>query len=489
MIKTTKPKKYESYIIKDFSSSCWDENGVDTGASAVFSYNTSCDGKTLGAGLGISEATFPTSSSQGSTEIVLNYQNLNLSRINNLLYFRQYFPTSGNTQHRLLLHGSDGKLYVHQMYYGVGTLLWLYELTFQNPPICLTYKLNGKDTIILSSPEKMVVWTTDVNPYEVTNVPIITSMCISNNVLFCTIAGEADTIWYNTSLNPEQIGTNTTYSRSLTLGDERGYARKVLTFKENLYVFRDYGITRINYYYTNSVDVKHVYLSDSKIYSNTVAVCGDVVVFLTKDGVYTFDGVNVKKKSIGFEKFLSAKNNDAVASCLQDKYYLALNLDYDDGKKILVENGTHINNSLIIIDLSDFSFQLIRGVDVKSMLALKTVNTEKMILTFNNGEVAKLGEVSKTAKYFNQALAKFYQTREIFSGNYEEFVVRKLIVDSSANVTIELITDEGSKTFVTKKAGVNIFQTILKGKKLSCKISATSENFDVKYLEINYFKK
>lgn len=487
MIKASKPKKYDRYLLKDFSTKCWDENGVDLKMSSVFSYNTNCGGKTLQAGLGISEAKFPSASAQGASEVVLDYASKNLTRINNILYFRQYFAGNGITRHRLLLHGSDGKLYVHEMHTGQRTLIWLYNLTFESPPICLTYKLNGKDTIILSSPEKMVVWTTDVSPYEVSDIPIITSMCISNNVLFCTIAGEADTIWYNTSLNPEQIGTNTSYSKSLTLGDERGYARKVLTFKENLYVFRDYGITRINYYYANSVDIKHVYLSDSKIYSNTVAVCGDVVVFLTRDGLYTFDGVNVKKKSIGYEKFLTDNNSSAVASCLQDKYYLALNLDFNDGKTILVEAGEYKNNAMIIVDLSDFSFQLMRGVDIKAMLPLKTENTEKMIVTFNTGEVSKVGEINTTAKYFDSSMDKFYQTREIFSGNYDEFIIRKVVVDATANVTIKLITDFGTKTFKTKSNGVNQFQTILKGKKLTCQISSL-EDFEVKYLEINYYK-
>ena len=153
--------------------------------------------------------------------------------------------------------------------------------------------------------------------------------------MFCTIAGEADKIWYSTTLNPELIGTTSNYTKNLILGDERGYARKILTFRENLYVFRDYGITRIiNYGYSN-LDVKQVYLSDSKIFADTVKVCGDVVVFLTRDGLYSFDGVNVKKQILGIEYMIDKDNYYATAEGLQDKYYLAMKLKCDDGKTVL----------------------------------------------------------------------------------------------------------------------------------------------------------
>ena len=409
--------------------------------------------------------------------------------MNKVLYFKQYFSDSETSQHRLLVHGSNKKLYVHQMYTGVGTLLSTYQLEFDSAPICLTYKLNGKDAIILSSPEKMVVWTTDLAPYTVQNVPIITSMCISNGVLFCTIKGEANKIWYCLTLNPELIGTSTETTKYLSLDDERGYARKVLTFKENLYAFRDYGITRINFYSANEITTTPVYLSDSKIYADTITSCGDVVMFMTRDGIYSFNGVTVKKENIGIEKYLTYDNTNAVGACLQDKWYLGLHLDFKDDKKVLCETEDFVNNALLVINLNDYSFEIMRGADIKYMTPLKTDTLEKMVVTFNSGKINKVGEIDESGKIFGVNTPKCFLSNTIYAENLQKMVIRNISAYSSANVKIIVKTDEKEYEFLTTKKGVNKFQTIIPCENFNIEISADTEDVNLKYLEIEYFKR
>ena len=475
-------------VINDFSKNFRDNENLNENFFTELVYNLNTKSKTIKKGLGINQFKVPKTFDVNSEEVLLDTESLSLDKINNVLYFKQYFPESNTSQHRILLHGSDKKLYVHQMYCGIGSLISAYQLQFETAPICLSYKLEGKDTIILSSSEKMVVWTTDLAPYTVKDIPIITSMSISNGVLWCTIEGEANKIWYCLSLNPELIGVSTETTKYLSLDDERGYARKVLTFKENLYAFRDYGITRINYY-DSEITTTQVYLSDSKVYANTITSCGDVIMFMTKDGIYSFNGVTVSKQNVGIEKYLTYDNSDAIGACLQDKWYLGLHLDFKDDKQIGCEQGEFINNALLVINLDDYSFEILRGVDIRTMMPLKTDTLEKMIVTFNTGEVNKIGEIDNSGKIFGESSCKFLASNTLYCNSLKNIVIRNVKVIGSEGVNLKIVTNDGLYNFTTKTNGINQFQTIIPCESFKIEISTNTEDVELKYLDIEYLEK
>ena len=125
-------------------------------------------------------------------------------------------------------------------------MFWLYDLKFNSPPITLAYKKDDNDAIILASNDEMKIWKTNYSPYTISSVPIITSMCMNEGVLFCTIKEPAFKIWYATNLDAEQVGNISKNSGYVSLEDDLGYARKVITFDQEVYVFRDYGISKIS---------------------------------------------------------------------------------------------------------------------------------------------------------------------------------------------------------------------------------------------------
>lgn len=480
--------KYKKLVFDDFSNNSWLDENYSNKLYSDISYNVNFKTKTIKAGLGISEWKFPITRDTLDEQYNVDYSNINITKINTLLYFRQYFPNSQQTEDRVLLHASDGKLYCYQMYTYIKNFVWIYDLMFDSPPICLTYRFNDLDTIILSSKEKMVVWATNMLPYETENVPIITSMCNSNETLFCTVAGDASKVWYCIIGNPELIGSDSKYTGSISLDDERGYARKVLTFKENLYAFRDYGITRINYYTQSDIEVKHVYFSASQIIADTITVCGDIITFMTRDGIYSFNGVNVEKLVFGFEKLIDQNNFYTKCGCMQDKLYLALRLNFDDGKQILCETKDYRNNAIIVINLSDKSYEMIRGVDVSTMLVLKTSVMEKVLVTFNNDNESIIGEIDDSGKYFDNVLPKYYSTNNILKDDLEKIVIRKISLVSTAGVTVTINTDNGSSNFVCDKDGLNEFQTLIECKNFKAEFSSESEACDIKHFEVEYYK-
>jgi len=481
-------KKYKKIVFNDFSKQTTNENFENHLASTV-SYNVNCNKKTIDCGLGINDMRLPINPNELNTMLEIDYSNLNIQKIEKIFYIKKYFPNGSGTVHRILMYADDKKLYLNQLFSDLPNFFWLYDLTFESAPVCHAYKIVGVDSIVLCDKEKMVVWKTNQLPVDMEEVPIITSMCTSNGKLWATVAGEASTIWLCMENNPEIIGWDTPHAMQIKIEDERGDSRKILTFKENLYVFRDYGITRINYYTPENIVLNHIYLSDSMIYPDTVSVCGDVIMFMTRNGLYAFDGIKVEKFNVGIENLFDGTNSKALGSSLQNKYYLAVRLNFNDGKKMLCEEGNYINNALIIIDTFDHSYEMIRGVDISCMLPLKTELVEKMLVCLNCYPQNRIGEIDNSGKYFGQVLPMSYATNTILADNMDKIVVRKIRLHSSKDVEIKFTTDEEkSFVFTTTKNGLNEIETMIECKNFKLEFNSKNTICNIKHLEIDYFK-
>ncbi len=396
---------------------------------------------------------------------------------------KQYYYNIKENVYTILIYGDNNKIYLNQLFNGIFALTWLYEMTFETPPISLSYKNDENDAIILASENKMMIWKTNHSPYQVEDVPIITSMCMNEGVLFCTIRQPAFKIWYATDLDAENVGNISAFSDYITLADDLGDARKVITFDGEVYVFRDYGISKISYLQKN-VTVSQIYSSNSKIIANSVSVCGNSIMFLTFDGIYTFNGVKVKKTDIDIHTQLDGNNANAVASSLGNYYYLALKLKYDDTDEQETNFG---NNSILIVDITDFSYQLIRGVDSVCLYPLKTDLLEKMLLLTNNDKTRlfEIANVNETETF--EDLVKFYETSDLIE-NENVKLISALKVDCAKDVGFNLICDGNKKlTFTTKNDGVSAFNFRLNCRKVKVQIVSKNPNAHVNRLALDYY--
>ncbi|MCQ2565005.1 MAG: hypothetical protein MJ152_04035, partial [Clostridia bacterium] len=394
------------------------------------------------------------------------------------------FASQQITKHRLLVYGDDKKVYINQLFDDTEGLFWMHNMTFESAPITLAYKKNDADAIILAGSDKMMVWETNYTPYTIQNAPIITSMCMNDGVLFCTIREPAFKVWYATDLDATNIGNINSTSGYISLEDDLGYARKILSFNQNVYVFRDYGISKINFV-KNQASVTQVYASNTKIFTSTVASCGNVIVFLTVDGLYTFNGVKVSKTEINLGNKLCIENDGAVASSLGEKYYLAVKLNFDDNLQLGCEVNTYVNNAIIIVDTLKFTYQIIRGVDVSCMLPLKTELFEKMLLTFNSQYVDKVGEIIEKSSCFGIDLEKHWQG-DVMLDQFAPKTLTKLKVIADKDVTFAIICDGKIYNFKTSQNGVSEFSFKLYCKQVELKISSSKTSADVKKVCLEY---
>lgn len=441
--------------------------------------------KILNNSKGVKNATFPTNY-EDKTEQPLNISATGLKTIQGIAFFKQYFPKMKATAHRLLVYGDNKKVYINQMLDDTFDLFWIYNLEFDSAPMTLAFKKNDEDAVILASNERMMLWDINYSPYTIENAPIITSMCMNNEVLFCTIKEPSFKIWYATDLDAENVGYTSNTSGYISLEDDLGNARKIIAFNEDVYVFRDYGISKINYV-KKAITVSQVYASNTKIYTNTVAICGNSILFMTKDGIYSFNGVKVTKIEASIANNMTFENSGAVASSMGERYYLALRLDFEDQEKVLCENEDCINNAIVILNTTDFSYEIIRGVDVKNFLPVKTDVFEKVLVIFNSVHKDKIGEICEMSKCINDNLPKLWTSKSLVN-NLNVKLFTKLSVNAEEGVKFKLIYDDKEMSFTTYKSGVNEFMFKICCKDVKLEISSTNDSAVVKNAYLEYYE-
>ena len=433
--------------------------------------------------MGVEEATFPYNTSGGS-EYKLDFNTNSIESVKGVNYFKQYFSNNGLTVHRLLVYSNDKKVYINQMYTEDAGLYSLYNMTFDAPPITLAFKQNDADAIILADGNSMKIWKTNYTPYTINEAPIITSMCIQDGVLFCTVKEPAFKVWYCTDLNAENIGYISSNSGYIPLEDELGSSRKVVSFDDAVYAFRDYGITKINFY-KKTWSASQVYQSNTKIFTNTVSVCGNMILFATSDGLYQFGGSKVTKLKINLGGMKLSSLQHATASSLANKYFLACRIEYND--RLSVNEQTGINNVILYINTEDLSVGIIRGVDVKSFLPIKTDTYERMYLVFNSGTCNKIGQLISRGKCFNKKQSKSW-TSYIISADKNDKLFTRLEAKCGLGVCIRIHYDGKTKDLVSYKDGYNSFTFRLQAKEVFLEINSTNDKVKVENISLDYYE-
>ena len=433
---------------------------------------------------GVVSAKFPKNTTD-KTEKELNITAAGITNIQGITYFEQYSSSLGKSVHRLLVYASDKKVYINQLVDDMYDLYWLYSLTFDSAPQTLCYKHDDEDYMLLTSDNLMKVWRAGYSPYTIENVPIVTSMCACDGYIFCTIKDPAFKIWYTKEFDAEKVGNISSVSNYISLEDDLGDAKKVITFNEQIFVFREYGITKIEIV-KKEVFVSQIYLSNTRIHINTVNICGNNVLFVTNDGIYSFNGLKVNKVELDLIDQLNINCENAVASSLADKYYIALKVNFEDNKTVLDEEDS-LNNVLLIVDINDFNYQFIRGVDIKQMLPVKNKYFEKMLAIFNTGPVNIIGEIVSDSKFMENNLPKFWLSENLIDGANTKLLT-KLNVYADAGVKICLKSEEKDYCFTTYNKGLNEFAFKIMAKDVSLEISSSEESAIVKNVMLEYYE-
>lgn len=374
-------------------------------------------------------------------------------------------------EHVLVIYCSDGNVYYNVLNSDMPVFYRISFLHLTSIPKVLNYKLNGIDSLIFTSKtDGMHVWSFYIDPYKVEDAPNINNMCLHYERLFATVDGSRSEVWFSDDLDPTNWSVSLNEAGFIQMVDERGPLNKVISLHDYVYVFREYGISRITAYAEQTeFNVTQMYLSSNRIYEKTVCACGDNIFFLANDGIYVFNGINASKLTLNIESLMQATDN-AIATYHNGKYYLALKLNYNDNQKIGSENEDTSNilknNTLLEIDVKSGEVTILRGVNVLSMLPANGALFSKLIVCVKRQGKIVMGELTNTGTIFGESTKKYWQSPPSELGYPQsEKIIKEMYFQNNEPFTLTIQSDKETRNFqIDKTHSVSKIKPGMKGR-------------------------
>lgn len=416
---------------------------------AKLSYNFNVKNGALCTGYGVKELTLPKLTLPGERVIKTPGKD-----IKQLWKYRYYNQIDKRDDSQIVCMDSDGQLYYVLLQDNSSACCPIFRQTpFKGIPTAINYRLNSIDTLIFSSEEDgMWKYATNFGLTEVEDSPHIVSMCLHYERLFAVVGGERNRLVFSANLDPTNWKADLSNGGFIDLQDERGALQKVITFNDYVYVFRDYGVTKVSAYGDQTdFSVSQLFVSSVKLYGNTVTVCGNKIMLLTRDGIHSFDGYSTHKLNLGIDElFKNVENDSACGIYYKNKFLLACKLNFNDDEKVGCENydGGYVNNALIELDLVTNELSITRGVDIASMVVVDDPRFAKVVVCLNGEHSKKFGELCEDGCVFGQPLTKKWVSPKSNMGYPTKIKhIKECLIKSKSPCTIVIKTEKETKNF------------------------------------------
>lgn len=417
------------------------------------SYNFTCENGALRCKLGIRAAKTASASFPGAVHDlpVLGGD----QTFKSIHVYRKYDFTNNKRDDKIIVLSSDNNYYETKIF-EIDTFHRVNNLQSAGKDCSVCYRHNGADVFILSSENGFLCIYDGTTVKTVTNAPKMTSMCVHAERIFATVSGEQNRVWFSDDFNPENWTVAGTAAGYIDFDDEGGNVIKVVRFLNHVYVFRDFGVERLTAYGSQQdFTVSKLYVSSARIYPETIVSLGDRIVFLTDDGLHVCDGYNIKAVAPSLKPFLSRGVKDYIIACgLNGKYYLAADLSYEDNINPVMDEAdmAHQNDSVVIYDVKQDSFCILRGVDVLTMCAVKIAGESSVLIAFNLPDNNKrLGQFDTEGLYFETYMPKYWTTGFTDLGYPSKIkTVREVSLVSSCDCTLGVDMDGVAQEYAVK---------------------------------------
>ncbi|MBR2970191.1 MAG: hypothetical protein IKC48_00095 [Clostridia bacterium] len=373
-------------------------------------------------GLGVAENCYNFDFTSGALKGCTGFEKMGINAENIWVF------TKGERE--ILMYYNNNKVcYVDNL----GKIGTLQGITLTGKPKAIAYRLNGEDVVLICSPtDRMVIWNGVDAPYYVDESPLITSMTVHYERLFVTTGDEKNTLWFSDDLDPSNWDTSDGAGGFIELADERGALIKVLSFLNYVYIFRERGISRLTAYAEQSeFSISHLFVTGGRIYPESIALCGDKVIFASSDGIFTFDGVSTRRILSNLDGLIIPDEN-SVAVYRGGKYYLATRANFGEDGGFA---SSYTNNALLIY--GEDGYTLMRGYDITDMYTygdtLYAVIDQKVYEHRGICDLPKRWTVPQT---------------DLGSGRSKR--IKVLYLDTATDVTLTLNVDGTKKTCFVK---------------------------------------
>ncbi len=459
--------KRASYAINDFSrgSDFSHDKRVVPFYKAVTSYNFECESGALKDARGVKTCAF------GASANKLQFKLLSPEK---LYYFKCYDQQKSSYTDLLLIY-SMGKIYGANPYID-SEFTEIKGLNFKSVPTAVRYNYNGKNSIIFTADSVMKLYDGE-SVTEVTDTPCITSACIHNERLFATEGGEKSTLWFSDDFDPLNWKVSLQDAGFIDLRDDRGSLLKVISFGGYVYVFRNYGITRITAYGDQTSFINDgISALAGKILGDSITVCGDRVIYLAEDGFYLFAGGSPVRILKGLDECLKGVDNGlAKGIYFNGKFYCLLKLKIDNV----------VQNCLIYYDLVTKNFTVCKNLNVSDFQIMDGETDYKLLfLSADNGAI---GELSEKSECFGLPLQKKWESAKYdFLNSFEKVITSVTLISKTET---HLIVKSENQTRKVKFVASDKPQTKtlgVKGNSFTFTIECSVPSSNISRFKVNY---
>ncbi len=465
--------KFNSKTIKTFTFNdfCRPDGQKEDYQTKAISYNFFLDKQSFSSGYGVEVMKMPTDKNDLNNQTPLDMVGSQVLRMWSFPWFNDW----ENEIKYKLFYFNDQKQFVNMTIIGSRELDSPLSSNFTSVPVGMNYRIHGHDYMIFSAADGDTYALGETYQKVLENAPKLMDICSHDDKLYALTATGRRTLVYSESNNIFDWDNSTTAHLDFT--DERGQMTKVLSFNDYLYVFREFGITRVSTYANGEFNISHIFQSTSYIFPETISSSGEEIYFLTREGFYRFDGSTVKKLDLDLAKNIQDLTH-ASASVFEGKYYLACRLDFKDAATVGCEEGEYINNAIIIYDIGSGEVEVMRGVDAAQLLALNNPYVSKLAISFNGEHIGKIGQLSSDGKIFGSSIRKYWSSKFSYFGMGRGMKrVESFSFNFEGKFTLKIESDIDAKEFTFEGTGTKRVRVKLSGHKF--KLSFASDD-DVK---------
>lgn len=479
--------------IKDFKKGLdafTNQNVLDHQYS-VDCYNLDFRSGALTEGLGFSNLTFPNSEEEGCQETVSQYSDAhNPTNYYKIAHYVDYSTDENKRTDKLILLTKENEFLFGRIISIYPTITRLCDVTFESKPKTCNLSIeNYKYIFFFGTDQPLRAW--DNHTYGTitySNAPNITDFCMHNGCGVGIVGKERDNIRID-SLALNQWQGNTAFDGvNVLLDSDGGYANRLLSFRDYVFVLRDYGITRLAYNQSSKTyAVNNLLFSGSRIYGDTACICGDKGLVLCKDGIYEFDNISAKKIDLKINKFFKGETNKyAVATFKDGIYYLACRLNFGDGQRVGCEFGNYKNNALIAIDVATNEYYISRGLDINDLCTIQYKSCDKVLASFESNYNLSIAQIDNSGLHFGSVMSRFWKSPLSDIGYPDkQKLVKEISIFSKYKIKVTVFSEKESISFwVQGKESASKIPVRIRGNKIGISILSATPKVDISDLKI-----
>ncbi|HOO22976.1 MAG TPA: hypothetical protein PKY53_04770 [Clostridia bacterium] len=440
----------------------------------VYGYNIAVRNGVLTDGMGIESPSYDGSHFPETRQ--------NLAAVRSMFVYKHFDYANGVKNDRLIGFYDDGQVY--QGSFLMTRLVPIERMTFTSRHVTfLNYYADERDYLCAIGDNGEMKLYDGFDVTDVSDCPALSDACVHYGRIY-GVVDRATRIYFSAPLDPANWNHGLTEGGYIALTDEGGQVKRIVSFKDSLYIFREYAVYRLVAYADQTeFTLSKVFTGDNKIYSGSVTVCGDRIVFLADDGFYSFDGYTCKKVLRNIFPLIENGEN-AAACCFNHRYYIALKMRTDEkvvGDERETDQYIMTNNAVISYDLDLGEVSIFRGADVGGFIPYSAENVNKLYVHFNMYyRIGQVGVITETGRLFGQSLhKKWVSPRTNFEIINLDKVLKKIYIRSAAPVKLTARMENDVEYNLSASYSAQMVPVNRRADKIGLVIETDADNFAV----------